>query len=71
MAFNPGIILKFVPLLPQLIDLITKLVGTFKKKHDPSQIEGIAGQEVKALAEAKVGLKAKEDKEWAIVKGED
>ena len=71
MAFQFSTITKFIPLLPGLIELIMKLVGTFTKKHDPAQIEDIAGQEVKALVEAQSEVKAKEDAEWSIVKGAD
>ena len=64
-------ILKFIPLLPQLITLITKLIAAFKKAPKPAEIEGKAAAEAKALAVETEKLPAKEADEWKIVKGED
>lgn len=59
---------KLIPLLPQLISGIARLVGVFKKKHDPAELAKAGAEEVKKLQDHKA---AASEEDWNIVKGED
>ena len=58
---------KLIPFLPQLIEGVFKVIGVFRKKHDPKEVALAAAEEVKKL---QAHASEQEEAEWKIVKGD-